>query len=79
MAAKGEYMEGPNKPNLPNIQEAKHGHARTLVELVRSDGKIRQSFDVEYEGADWEVTVRLKQTEDAPLRNDNDFMSNLPE
>jgi hypothetical protein len=72
-------MEGPQLSKLPKIQEAKQGHAHSLVELVWSDGKIPQSFDVEYEGADWEVTVRLKQTEDAPLRNDSDFMSKLPE
>lgn len=52
--------------------------AKSLVSMVWGTGKIPATFDVEYEGADWEVTVRIKQTEDAPFLGDGDFTEKLP-
>ncbi|MCU1225086.1 MAG: hypothetical protein JWQ42_3179 [Edaphobacter sp.] len=39
--------------------------AKQLVHLVWGSGEIPATFDIEYEGAKWEVAVRVKQTEDA--------------
>jgi hypothetical protein len=64
-------------PNLPPLSEAKHILARSLVELAWNDGAVAQTFEIEYEGAGWEVVVRPKQTEDAPL--ESDFIEELPE
>ncbi len=40
------------------IETAKLSLARSLVELVRDAGSIPQTFDIEYEGVDWEVVVK---------------------
>lgn len=41
--------------------------ANQLVHLVWGAGKIPATFNVEYEGAQWEVSVRLKDTEDGSV------------
>jgi hypothetical protein len=55
--------------------------ARSLVELAWDSGSIPQTIDIEYEGADWEVVVRIKSTEDGdlPSSSDSDFTEQLPE
>jgi hypothetical protein len=72
-------MEVPGAAKLPDLSQTKQLLAMAIVQLVWSEQKISQSFDVEYKGTDWKVTVGVKQTEDAPLRYDNEFMTNLPE
>jgi hypothetical protein len=52
---------------------AKLSHARALIELV---GGVPQSFDAKWEGADWEVVVRIKSTGYGP---EKDFTEELPE
>jgi hypothetical protein len=44
-------------------------------------GSIPQTFDIQYEGADWEVVVRIKSTEDGDLPSspEKDFTAELPE
>jgi hypothetical protein len=55
--------------------------ATQLVHLVWGAGEIPATFNVEYEGANWQVVVRVKQTEDARLvgSNETDFTEELPE
>ena len=63
------------------IGTAKLSLARSLVELVRDAGSIPQTFDIEYEGVDWEVVVRIKSTEDGDLPGsvEKNFTEQLPE
>jgi hypothetical protein len=63
------------------METAKLSHARSLVEQVWDAGSISQTFDIEYEGADWEVAVRIKSTEDGdpPSSPEKDFTEELPE
>jgi hypothetical protein len=61
------------------IETAKLSLARSLVELT-SDEHF-QTFDIEYKGADWEVIVRIKSTEDYdhPGTLEKNFTQELPE
>jgi hypothetical protein len=63
------------------IEAAKLSLSRSIVELVWDAGSIPQTFDIEYEGADWEVVVRVKSTEDGdqPCSTERDFTDQLPE
>ena len=70
-------MKIPDLPKLPEAADAKWSLARSLVELAWDTGPLPQSFTVEHEGATWEVEVRVKQTEDAPI--EKDFTEQLPE
>ena len=56
------------------IETTKLSHARALVGLV---GGVPQSFDVKWEGADWEVVVRIKSTDYGDP--EKDFTEELPE
>ncbi|HTF68943.1 MAG TPA: hypothetical protein VK638_40315 [Edaphobacter sp.] len=62
------------------IETAKFSLARSLVELAW-DESIPQTFDIKYKGADWEVVVRIKSTEDGdcPGSPVKDFPQELPE
>jgi hypothetical protein len=64
-----------------DASESKLTLAKQLIHLVWGSGEIPATFNVEYEGANWEVVVRVKQTEDARLvgRNEADFTEELPE
>jgi hypothetical protein len=55
--------------------------AKQLVRLVWGSGEIPATFNVEYEGARWEVAVRVERTEDAHLSpgSEADFIEELPE
>lgn len=55
--------------------------ARQLIHLVWGSGEIPATFNVEYEGALWEVCVRIKDTEDGslPASGYTDFTEQLPE
>ncbi|WP_130423757.1 hypothetical protein [Edaphobacter modestus] len=66
---------------VDEIERAKLCLARALVELPWSVGRIPQIFDVEHEGARWEVAVRLKGIEDGDLPSfeEKDFTEKLPE
>jgi hypothetical protein len=70
-------MKVPDLPNLPESEAAKRSLARALVDLAWDGGTLPQTFDIEHEGATWEVEVRMKRTEDAPFAKD--FIENLPE
>ena len=52
----------------PNLVRAEHAHvhrlARALVEEAWNLGAQPVVLHVEYEGADWEVSVRVKRTEE---------------
>jgi len=63
------------------IETAKLSAARSLVELVWDERSITHVFDIEYEGADWEVIVRIKSTEDGGLSDnvEEDFTEQRPE
>jgi hypothetical protein len=62
-----------------DTSESQLALAKSLVTMVWGTGEIPATFDVKYEGADWEVIVRIKQTEDAPFFGDGDFTEKLPE
>ena len=64
-----------------DTSESKLTLAKQLIHLVWGSGEIPATFNVEYEGANWEIVVRVKQTEDARLvgRNEADFTEELPE
>lgn len=70
-------MEIPKLPKLPSLDEAKQALARALVELAWDSGPHPQTFEVEHEGARWQVEVRVKDTEDTPL--EKDYAEELPE
>lgn len=55
--------------------------ARFHVELVRDAGSIRPFFGIEYEGADWEVVVRIRPTEDGdpPSSRDREVTEQFPD
>jgi hypothetical protein len=44
--------------------------ARQLVEMVRGAGRQPATFDIEFEGAKWEVAIREKHARDAPDAKD---------
>jgi hypothetical protein len=54
----------PELPKRLSLDEAQHGLARALVELVWVEGLIPQIFEIEHAGACWQVEVRVKQAED---------------
>lgn len=58
-------MDTPELPKRLSLDEAEHGLARALVELVWAEGAIPQIFEIEHEGTCWQVEVRVKPTEDA--------------
>ena len=57
----------PEDPDR-NVVRAEHAHvhrlARALVEEAWNLGAQPLLMHVEYEGADWEVSVRVKRTEE---------------
>jgi hypothetical protein len=63
------------------FETAKLSHARALIELLWDERRIRHIFDIEYEGAEWEVIVRMKSVEGANLPGslEKDFIEELPE
>jgi hypothetical protein len=63
------------------IETAKLSAARSLIELVWDTPSIPQTFDIEYEGAIWEVVVRIKSTEYGDFSDnvEKNFTEHLPE
>lgn len=63
------------------IEKAKLSAARSLVELVWDTPSIPHTFNIEYEGAAWEVVVRAKPSEDGGLsdNSEEDLTEQLPE
>lgn len=68
-------------PDDFDTSESKLMLARQLIHMVWGSGKISAIFNVEYEGAQWEVSVRIKDTEDGrlPPSSVTDFTEELPE
>lgn len=64
-------------PDYFDTSESQLTLVKSLVTLVWGRGEIPATFDVEFEGADWEVIVRIKQTVDAPFFGD--FAEEHPE
>jgi hypothetical protein len=71
------WLDMPSDP----IETSKLCAARSLVELVWDTPSISHTFDIEYEGATWEVVVRIKSTEEGGLADnvEDDFTEQLPE
>lgn len=63
--------------NLESKEAAKRSIALSLVKLAWDTGTIIQSFIIEHEATTWEVEIRVRQPEDAPL--ETDFLEQLPE
>ena len=61
--------------DFPSLEDSKRALAIGLVEIAWNRGSIPQVFEVAYEGAIWEVELRLKADEEI----DNDFTEKLPE
>jgi hypothetical protein len=63
------------------IETAKLSAARAVVELVWDEKSITHIFNIKYEGANWEVIVRIKPKEDGDISSspDKDFIEELPE
>ena len=62
---------------LPTLEESKRTLAEALVELSWAGGITPETFEMEYEGAKWQVEVRKTQTMDASI--EGDFIEKLPE
>lgn len=76
-SVRSEVIDTPDLHKLPEVETAKRALVRILVDSAWDTGPLPQSFTIEHEGAAWEVEVRVKQTEDAPL--EEDFTDQLPE
>ena len=50
-----------------DTSDSQQSLANQLVHLVWGSGQMPKSFHVDYEGADWEVLVRVKDTEDGNI------------
>ena len=57
--------EDPDRKLVRAEQEQVHRLARALVEEAWNLGATPLTLNVEYEGANWQVTVRVKRTEEA--------------
>ena len=62
---------------LPTLEESKRTLAGALVELCWAGGITAETFEMEYEGAKWQVEVRKTQMMDASI--EKDFIEKLPE
>lgn len=58
-----------------SVEHSRRVLARALVHLPGDKGPIPQIFEVAYDGAIWEVELRLK----ADKEIDRDFMESVPE